>query len=136
MQTSKSYAPEVSEEIGSLKLSCFSFLQNEMIPPRYTTDGININPSIYIEEIPDTAKSFAIIVEDPDVPHDSFCHWLAWNIPLTHHIKEKENRGIFGINDFGNHGYNGPHPFSILHRYFFKVYALDSLLNIPVSSTR
>lgn len=136
MQTSKNQATGTINEIASLKLNCFSFLQNEMIPPRYTSDGININPCIYIEEIPEEAKSLAIIVEDPDVPHDSFCHWVAWNIPVTHHIKEKENRGVFGINDFGNHGYNGPHPFSLVHRYFFKVYALDRDLNISMSSTK
>jgi Raf kinase inhibitor-like YbhB/YbcL family protein len=136
MQTSKNYATATTSDIASLKLSCFSFLQNEMIPPRYTADGININPCIYIEGIPDDAKSLAVVVEDPDVPHDSFCHWVAWNIPVGHHIKEKENRGVFGINDFGNHGYNGPHPFSIVHRYFFRVYALDSNLNISISSTK
>jgi len=63
-------------------------------------------------------------------------HWVAWNIPVTHYIKEKENRGLFGINDFCNHGYNGPHPFSTVHRYHFKVYALDCVLDIPESSTK
>lgn len=136
MQTSRDYATSSATTIGSLKLSCFSLLQNEMIPPRYTADGININPCIYIEDLPEEAQSLAVIVEDPDVPHDSFCHWVAWNIPVGNHIKEKENRGIYGINDFGNHCYNGPHPFSIVHRYFFRVYALDCELNIPISSTK
>ncbi|MGZ3950723.1 MAG: YbhB/YbcL family Raf kinase inhibitor-like protein [Flavisolibacter sp.] len=136
MQTFKDHATSTATTIEPLKLSCFSFLQNEMIPPRYTADGININPCIYIEGLPEEAKSLAVIVEDPDVPHDSFCHWVAWNIPVSNHIKEKENRGVFGINDFGNHCYNGPHPFSIVHRYFFRVYALDCELNISISSTK
>lgn len=136
MNTSKSYVARKTEEIESLKLNCFSFLQDDMMPSRYTCDGININPPLYIEHIPEGTKSFAVIVEDPDVPHGSFCHWVAWNIPVTHQIKEKENRGIFGINDFGHHDYNGPHPFSLAHRYYFKVYALDCTLDIPVSSTK
>lgn len=122
--------------MNSLKLRCFSFLENDQIPSRYTCDGININPALYLDDIPKATKSLAILVEDPDVPHDSFCHWVAWNIPVTNHIKEKENRGVFGINDFGQHDYNGPHPFSTTHRYFFRVYALNCLLNLPVNSTK
>lgn len=136
MNTSKSYETMEMEGIESLKLNCFSLLQNGFMPARYTSDGININPALYIENLPPDAQSLAIILEDPDVPHGNFCHWLAWNLPVTHHIKEKENRGVFGINDFCNHGYNGPHPFSTVHRYHFKVYALDSMLNIPFSSTK
>lgn len=136
MNSLKSYDAVQMEGIESLKLNCFSLLQSGFIPPRYTSDGININPALYIENLPDDAQSLAIILEDHDVPHGNFCHWVAWNLPVTHHIKEKENRGIFGINDFCNHGYNGPHPFSTTHRYHFKVYALDSMLNIPVSSTK
>jgi Raf kinase inhibitor-like YbhB/YbcL family protein len=136
MSTTKTYEAGRIQNIVQLKLNCFSLLQDGFIPSRYTSDGININPALYIDEIPDGAQSFAVIVEDPDVPHDSFCHWVAWNIPVTHYIKEKENRGLFGINDFCNHGYNGPHPFSTVHRYHFKVYALDCVLDIPESSTR
>lgn len=136
MNSSKQYEATQTEGLESLKLNCFSLLQNGFLPARYTSDGININPALYIENLPADAESLAIILEDPDVPHGNFCHWLAWNLPVTHHIKEKENRGIFGINDFCNHGYNGPHPFSIPHRYHFKVYALDCLLNIAVSSTK
>lgn len=136
MNTSKRYEAEKIDGIVPLKLNCFSLLQNGFFPSRYTSDGININPSLYIDNVPNETKTLAVIVEDPDVPHGNFCHWVAWNIPVTNHIKEKENRGVFGINDFCNHGYNGPHPFSIVHRYHFKVYALDCILNIPVSSTK
>lgn len=136
MNSSKSYETAQMEGMESLKLNCFSLLQNGFLPARYTSDGININPALFIENLPEDAQSLAIILEDPDVPHGNFCHWVAWNLPLTHHIKEKENRGVFGINDFCNHGYNGPHPFSTTHRYHFKVYALDCMLNIPVSSTK
>jgi Raf kinase inhibitor-like YbhB/YbcL family protein len=136
MNSSKNYEAAQMEGIESLKLNCFSLLQNGFLPARYTADGININPALYIENLPADAESFAIILEDPDVPHGNFCHWVAWNLPVTHHIKEKENRGVFGINDFCNHGYNGPHPFSTMHRYHFKVYALDCMLNIQTNSTK
>lgn len=136
MNSSKSYEAAQMEGIEPLKLNCFSLLQSGFIPSRFTSDGININPALFIENLPAGAQSLAIIMEDPDVPHGNFCHWVAWNLPVTHHIKEKENRGVFGINDFCNHGYNGPHPFSITHRYHFKVYALNCSLNIPVSSTK
>lgn len=136
MNTFPDYEATKVDDFKTLQLSCISFLENEMIPSRYTCDGININPSIRIDGIPEEAKTIAIIVEDPDVPHDSFCHWIAWNIPVTHLIKEKENRGVFGINDYGYHRYSGPCPFSLTHRYFFKVYALDCVLTISESSTR
>ena len=136
MSNLKTFEATKVEDFKTLQLSCISFLENEMIPARYTCEGININPSIRIDGIPQEAKTIAIIVEDPDVPHDSFCHWLAWNIPVTHLIKEKENRGVFGINDYGYHRYSGPCPFSLTHRYFFKVYALDCVLELSESSTR
>lgn len=136
MPNLKTFEATKVEDFKTLQLSCISFLENELIPARYTCEGININPSIRIDGIPQEAKTVAIIVEDPDVPHDSFCHWLAWNIPVTHLIKEKENRGVFGINDYGYHRYSGPCPFSLTHRYFFKVYALDCVLDISESSTR
>lgn len=116
-----------------LRLETDAFSQNESIPARYTCDGININPSLDIDHIPEKAKSLAVIVDDPDAPTPGFCHWVIWNIPVTHHIRERENRGAQGMNDFGRHQYDGPCPPSGTHRYYFKVYALDASLEIPVS---
>ena len=116
-----------------LRLETDAFSQNESIPARYTCDGININPSLDIDHIPEKAKSLAVIVDDPDAPTPGFCHWVIWNIPVTHHIRERENRGAQGMNDFGRHQYDGPCPPSGTHRYYFKVYALDGSLEIPVS---
>ena len=124
------------EDFISLKLTSFSFQQNGTIPVRHTCDGININPTIHIENIPEEAKSLAIIVDDPDASHGSFCHWVVWNIPVTHQIREKDSRGMMGMNDFGFHRYNGPCPPSGTHRYNFKVYALDGTLDIPASSDK
>jgi Raf kinase inhibitor-like YbhB/YbcL family protein len=63
-------------------------------------------------------------------------HWLVWNIPITHHIKENVVHGIEGINDFHQHHYGGPCPPSGTHRYFFKVYALDALIDLSANTKK
>lgn len=113
-----------------LKVSSPAFQNMELIPAKFTCDGKNINPPLEIEHIPDEAKCLAIIVDDPDAPIATWVHWLVWNIPLTHHIKENVIHGTVGVNDFEKNGYGGPCPPSGTHRYFFKVYALDALLDL------
>jgi Raf kinase inhibitor-like YbhB/YbcL family protein len=117
-----------------LQLDSEAFTQNEIIPSRYTCDGININPSINISGIPENAKTLAIIVDDADAMEGSFCHWVIWNLPITDSIAEGEHRGLPGRNDFGFYKYNGPCPPVGTHRYHFKVYALDCQLLIPSCS--
>lgn len=124
------------QDFITLRLTSDSFEQDGLIPSRYTCDGININPALSIENIPEEAKCLAIIVDDPDAPRGTFCHWVVWNIPITHLIKEKEPRGITGINDFGYQKYSGPCPPSGVHRYYFNVYALDGTLDIPPGSDK
>lgn len=114
-----------------LIVSSTSFQYQGMIPLKYTCDGININPPLDIEDIPEEAKCLALIVDDPDAPMGTWAHWLVWNIPVTHHISENGVHGIEGYNDFQQHHYGGPCPPSGTHRYFFKVYALDALLDLP-----
>lgn len=133
MNPAKPYTATSVSDFKLLEVISDAFRQNEKIPVRYTCDGININPSLNLKHIPNEAVSLAIIVDDPDAPNGSFCHWVTWNIPVTHQIKEKEDRGITGMNDFGYHRYSGPCPPSGTHRYFFKLYALDCSFSIPVS---
>jgi Raf kinase inhibitor-like YbhB/YbcL family protein len=114
-----------------LKISIDGFNENEIIPARFTCDGADVNPTIHISNIPEEAKTLAIIVDDPDAPGGDFCHWVTWNIPVTHEIKENESRGIAGTNDFGDQQYGGPCPPSGTHRYNFKIYALDINLELP-----
>lgn len=123
-----------AEDYKVLRLNSDAFADNETIPSKYTCDGIDVNPSIHIGNLPETAKSLAIIVDDPDAPGGSFTHWVIWNIPLTHHIKEGHKHGEEGLNDFRQHQYNGPCPPSGTHRYYFKVYALDSALDLAKTS--
>jgi hypothetical protein len=107
-----------------------TFKNNEKIPDKYTCNGININPPIKIIDYPEKTKSFALIVDDPDAPTKVWIHWIVFNI--TKPVIE-ENRQPFnskrGINDSKKLDYSGPCPPSGTHRYFFKVYALDCLLD-------
>ena len=117
------------------------FQPSTRIPDKYTCNGENINPSLEISEIPNNTKTLAIIVDDPDAPSKVWVHWLIWNlpakIPLTK-IKESELAGIEGINDFKEIGYIGPCPpkDSGDHRYFFKVYALNSQIELKQGATK
>lgn len=119
-----------------LHISSSSFKQGEMIASRYTCDGEDVNPPLHIEGIPNEAECLAIIVDDPDAPSGTWVHWVIWNIPVTEQIEEGHVEGIQGMNDFSKHQFNGPCPPKGKHRYFFKVYALDKKLDIPVSSNK
>ncbi|HET9434757.1 MAG TPA: YbhB/YbcL family Raf kinase inhibitor-like protein [Chitinophagaceae bacterium] len=104
------------------------------IPPQYTCEGENINPALIIRNFPDNTRTLALIVEDPDAPNGTFDHWVVWNIPPNEAIAERSNAGINGTNSFGKTGYGGPCPPSGVHRYFFKVFALDAELNLKAGS--
>jgi Raf kinase inhibitor-like YbhB/YbcL family protein len=95
-----------------------------------------VNPPLEVEHIPEEAKTLVLIVDDPDAPNGTWVHWIVWNIPITHHIRENEIHGIEGWNDFERHHYGGPCPPSGTHRYFFKVYALDAPIDIPRNSVK
>ena len=115
---------------NQLKLVSTVFSHNGHIPKQYTCEGKNVNPPLKILNIPSGIKTFAIIVEDPDAPNGTFDHWLLWNIPINEAIAEGSTPGISGTNNFGKTGYSGPCPPSGVHRYFFKLYALDNELEI------
>ncbi len=117
-----------------LKIESEAFSQNAIIPTKFTCDGININPCMNIGSLPENTKSLAVIADDPDAINGSFCHWVMWNIPVTDHIQEAEHRGMPGRNDFGFYKYSGPCPPVGTHHYYFKVYALDCVLNLPACS--
>jgi Raf kinase inhibitor-like YbhB/YbcL family protein len=125
-----------AENESRLQVRSVAFSQGGHIPPKYTCEGENINPPLEISGIPDRTKSLALLVEDPDASSGLFEHWLVWNIPPNEAISENTVPGISGRNSFGNTGYGGPCPPSGSHRYFFKVYALDTDLNIPAGSDK
>ncbi|MFH1837552.1 MAG: YbhB/YbcL family Raf kinase inhibitor-like protein [Candidatus Omnitrophota bacterium] len=119
----------MSEEVG-MKIISPQFNNNEFIPSQFTYDGKNVNPELIIENIPKETQSLALIVDDPDAPAGDWVHWVVYDIGVTDKIGENTIPGKQGINDFGKLNYGGPSPPSGTHRYFFKVYALDTKLGI------
>lgn len=122
-----------------MNISSLAFTDHEMMPAKYTCDGQNINPPLAISNIPEGAKSLALIVDDPDAPAGTWIHWLVWDIdPHTFDIAEDSvpEDAVEGITTYRRPGYGGPCPPSGTHRYFFKVYALDVVLDLPASSEK
>jgi Raf kinase inhibitor-like YbhB/YbcL family protein len=113
-----------------MKLSSPAFKHNAFIPPKFTCQGEGVNPALLIENIPEKTQSLALIVDDPDAPMGMWVHWVVFDIPLINRIEENSIPGKQGRNDFGRNDYGGPCPPSGTHRYFFKIYALDKMLNL------
>ncbi len=125
--------------MDTLKISSTAFNQKGHIPEKYTCDGADINPPLKIENVPAGTKSLALIVDDPDAPAGTWVHWVVWNIdPSTREINENSVPGgaSQGMTDFRRQTYGGPCPPSGTHRYFFKLYALDSLLTPGPRATK
>jgi len=112
-----------------MKLSSPEFEQKSFIPKKFTCQGQGVNPGLVIEGIPEKAKSLALIVDDPDAPGGDFVHWVLYDIPVTNRIDEDAIPGKQGLNSLGRPGYVSPCPPTGVHRYFFKIYALDKMLN-------
>lgn len=122
----------------NMKFTSSAFENNALIPSKYTCGGENVNPPLNIQEIPQGTQSLALIIDDPDAPAGDWVHWLVWNIsPDVNMIEENSvpNGARQGTTDFGSTKYSGPCPPSGTHRYQFKLYALDIILDID-SSTR
>jgi Raf kinase inhibitor-like YbhB/YbcL family protein len=114
-----------------------SFTHNTPIPKKHTCDSEDTNPALTIEGTPKESKSLALVVDDPDAPHGTFDHWIVWNIPSsTTKIAENSVPGTEGLNSTRQKGFMGPCPPSGTHRYFFKVYALDTELTLGAKSTK
>ncbi len=124
----------------SLILTSPSFIHEHAIPPRHTCDGLNVSPPLDWAGVPSGAKSLALIVDDPDAPDPAapkmtWVHWVLYNIPpnangLTEGVAviDIPTGTLHGVNDWKRTGYGGPCPPIGKHRYFFKLYALDSVL--------
>jgi len=122
------------QEKLSMNITSSAFDHNKSIPEKYTCDGDNINPALSFSDIPDDTKSLVLIVDDPDAPVGLWVHWIMWNIsPDTTDIAENSvtKEAIEGTTSFGRPGYGGPCPPDGEHRYFFKIYALDTDLDLP-----
>ena len=122
----------------TMKLTSTVFTEGGPIPSKYTCDGENISPPLTWSGIPPSTKSLALIVDDPDAPGKTWVHWIVYNLsPASNSLNENmpatnqiNSQAFQGTNDFKKIGYGGPCPPSGTHRYFFKLYALDSTVTI------
>jgi Raf kinase inhibitor-like YbhB/YbcL family protein len=122
-----------------IKVKSTVFGEGNPIPKRYACDGLNVSPPLEMSGVQESAKSLAIICEDPDAPSGVWTHWVIFNIPpesktLPEGVEMDElleDGSKQGLNDSGMVGYSGPCPPGGTHRYYFRVYALDSKLDLP-----
>ena len=124
---------------SSISITSPSFQASGDIPAKFTCNGTNVSPELQISSVPNEAKSLVLIVDDPDAPRGLFTHWIVWNIdPKTTRMAENSapTAGVQGINDFGKRNYGGPCPPSGTHRYFFKIFALDTKLELKPGARR
>ncbi len=129
----------------SFTLTSPAFREEDTIPRPHTGDGDDMSPSLRWTDPPAGTRSFALICDDPDAPRGTWVHWVLYNLPadareLTEGIPseaEPPSGARQGKNDFGNIGYGGPAPpRGKPHRYYFKLYALDSMLDLPSGATK
>lgn len=130
-------------KMETIQITSPAFDHGGMIPPKYTCDGDDISPPLEWDTLPQGTKSIVIIADDPDAPAKTWVHWLVWNLPpsfkgLEENIEPSDELGgaTQGTTDFGKTGYGGPCPPSGTHRYFFKIYALDTTLDLEPSATK
>jgi Raf kinase inhibitor-like YbhB/YbcL family protein len=139
-----SILPYATAKGGTMKLTSPVFDEGGMIPEKYTCDGADLSPPLKWESIPEGTKSISLICDDPDAPGGTWVHWVYYDIPAStksvpENVRADDRPGIGGtqgINDFRRIGYGGPCPPGGTHRYYFKLYALDTLLNLPSGATK
>lgn len=122
-----------------MTISSTAFQSHEPIPAEYGYDGKNVNPPLAFSDVPQQAQSLALIVEDPDAPSGIFTHWILYNIaPATLQVQPGGTPigAQQATNDFGQQAYGGPRPPSGTHRYVFKLFALDTQLDLPSATKR
>jgi Raf kinase inhibitor-like YbhB/YbcL family protein len=127
-----------------IKVTSSAWQEGEMIPGKYTCDGENISPPLTLSSIPEGTKSIALISDDPDAPAKVWVHWVIFNLPpdttrLEENIPSQtklSNGALQGKNDSGTTGYTGPCPPDGTHRYYFKAYALDKMLDLSPGITK
>ncbi len=136
--------PKQGGKIMTLSITSKAFTEGGMIPMKYTCDGEDVSPPLAISGVPEKTKSLALISDDPDAPRGTWVHWVLYNLPTgTSELPEKmatkeilESGARHGFTDFGSFGYGGPCPPGGTHRYFFKIYALDVVLNLSGKITK
>jgi Raf kinase inhibitor-like YbhB/YbcL family protein len=130
---------------GTLELVSGDFRHGERIPERFTCEGEDVSPTLSWHGVPVETRSFALVCDDPDAPRGTWVHWLLYNLSAeaaelgagVPRLPELPSRARQGINDGGDVGYGGPcPPAGKPHRYFFRLHALDTSLNLPPGVNR
>jgi Raf kinase inhibitor-like YbhB/YbcL family protein len=138
-------ASPAKDSLSKMELQTTAFRAGGKIPIPYTCSGANSSPALSWSQPPPRTESLALIVDDPDAPGGTWVHWVVYNLPAAaRQLPERvpagesiEGGGKQGLNDFPNNGYGGPcPPPGKPHRYFFRLYALDTVLNVPESAHR
>lgn len=138
-------APRDDSSAKRLELSSPAFADGTAVPRPHTCDGEDLSPPLTWTGVPVGTRSFALICDDPDAPRGTWVHWLLWNLPAdtielgpgVPRKPELPSGARQGINDGGDIGYSGPcPPPGKPHRYFFRLHALDTTLNLPPGSNR
>jgi Raf kinase inhibitor-like YbhB/YbcL family protein len=138
------YSPATGGAMA-LHITSPEFSEGEVIPKKFTCDAQDISPQLEWNEPPANTKSFALIMDDPDAPAGTWVHWVLYDVPadakeLTERVPRQEQLASGarqGRNDFGKIGYSGPcPPPGKPHRYFFKLYAVDTKLNLKSGATK
>jgi Raf kinase inhibitor-like YbhB/YbcL family protein len=128
-----------NQRVADFAMSSSAFAAGRPIPARYTCEGEDVSPPIAWSHVPEQAHSLALIVDDPDAPGGTFTHWLAWAMdPAANGLAEGERAPAEGVNDFGSVGYRGPcpPPSHGTHRYVFRLFALDTDLDLAAATSR
>lgn len=132
------------EAVMSFEITSPAFKHGETIPSDFSCKGRDLSPALTWTEPPTATKSFALIMDDPDAPIGTWVHWVIFNIPAsTRDLKEGmptesqlSDGSVQGKTSAGSTGYHGPCPPSGTHRYFFKLYALDTMLDLSASANK
>lgn len=117
-----------------MRLSSPEFANFDEIPEKFTCDGESINPPLEIGDVPEKAQSLVLVVDDPDAPSGDFVHWVVFNIDPGIEVIPQGSapaEAVQATTSTGKTGYFGPCPPSGTHRYFFRLYALDTAVDLP-----
>lgn len=131
----------LTQTISAMELTSSAFNNEGLIPSKYTCNGENVSPPIEWGGAPKNTKSFALLMDDPDAPIGTVDHWVVFNIPATttsfpEAISSYPEGTQLGHNFSKKNTYGGPCPPDKEHRYFFKLYALDTLLNLKAGVSK
>ena len=125
-----SYFP-ITDSYPWIGIESPAFKHGGLLPSLYRSERLNINPPLRLKDLPLATRSLAIMMSDVDVPIGPRLHWICWDLPPTTQIRANEIRGVSGVNDFQSSAYVGPCDGESSHKYFIRVYALDTFLNLP-----